>query len=182
LKGKPSVTYEDSFTGKGKGAPWAKGKGKPKGNYQGLRMYPTMRPPSGAPVPHNPSSTSSSTLTNSCGKGTPSSTSTAHRRFAVIFATSLDITKTIAGNIKHYATHHHIKPGSRTRQGRNLFMFIWKTLCTLHVHVQPRHVPTCIVTDTNVTRHSLKMNFNPPRLISMITYSLLSRMLNLIVP
>jgi hypothetical protein len=71
------VTYKGSFKGKGKGAPWAKGKGKPKGTYQGLLMHPTMRPPSGAPVPHNPSSTSSSTLTNSSGKGTQSSTSAA---------------------------------------------------------------------------------------------------------
>ena len=77
LKGKPSVSYKGSFKGKGKGAPWAKGKGQPKGNYQGLRMYPTMRSPSGSPAPHNPSSTSSSTLTNSGGKGTPSSTSAA---------------------------------------------------------------------------------------------------------
>ena len=42
-------------------------------------------------------------------------------------------------------------------------MITWKTRCTLHGHVQPRHVPTCIVTDISVTHHSLKMNFNPQR-------------------
>jgi hypothetical protein len=77
LKGKPSVSYKGKFKGKGKGTSWTKGKGKPKGNYQGLRMYPTMRPPAGTSVPHNPSSTSSSTLTNSGSKGTSSNPSAA---------------------------------------------------------------------------------------------------------
>jgi hypothetical protein len=71
-KGKPSVSFKGKFKGKGKGASWSKGKGKPKGSYQGLHMYPSMRP-SGSPAPHNPSSTSS-TLTNSGGKGTPATT------------------------------------------------------------------------------------------------------------
>jgi hypothetical protein len=74
LKGKPSVSYKGKFKVKGKSTSWTKGKGKPKGNYQGLRMYPTMRPPLGTSVPHNPSSTSSSTLTNSGGKGISTNT------------------------------------------------------------------------------------------------------------
>jgi hypothetical protein len=105
-KGKPEMFAKGISKGKVKVASWSKGKGKPKGAYQGQCMYPTMRSQPMMQGPNNPTNTSSSTSYNSNGKGSPSSS---------------DIPKTVVGSIKRCEIHRHISHGLRTQHEHNLF-------------------------------------------------------------